>query len=110
MSHTVVLDHIFTVGLKDPATLVAKVAAIDVYEKPPPGHGVLDILGMTIVSDVTAVVVGSLRRTITLRTTAQGDSFYPTADAIKNATRNIFRDALSLRTPAVVTALEPVVS
>ncbi len=110
MSKTVVLDHVFDLGPQNPASYVAKVQAIDVYELPPPGQGILDILGMTIVSDVTAVFGGALKRTITLQTTAVGDQLYPTADAVKNATRNIFRDALGQRTPALVLALEPVVT
>lgn len=108
--HTVVLDYLFDLGVQNPVAYVAKVQAIDVYEKPPPGQGVLDILGMTIVSDVAAIIGIELHRTITLKTTAAGDQLYPTANAIKAATRGIFTGALALRTPAVVTAVEPVVT
>jgi hypothetical protein len=50
-----------------------------------------------------------LTRTIVLQTNAQGDLMYLDADAVKDATRNIFKGALSLRVPAQVAASEPTV-
>lgn len=108
---TVVLDHVFNTGIQNPTSLVSRVQAIDLYELPPPSQGLLALLGFSITSDVTAVVGGLLKRTITLQTTAFGDSIYGgSATKIKDATRNLFRNALGMRTPSIVTAAEPVVS
>lgn len=107
----VTLDYIIGVGLQNPANYVAVVAAINLYEPAPPGQGLLTYLGLTIVSDVTMIAAGALHRTITLTPNAQGLLMYGTDPTkIKDATRNLFREALDLKTPGTVTAAEPVVS
>jgi hypothetical protein len=109
--NTVVLVYNMSLGLQDPANYVTFVGALDLYRPAPPGQGILALLGMSIVSDVTAVFGSTLRRTITLQTTTFGDTLYGgDANQIKAATRNIFRAALGLLAPASVTASEPVVT
>lgn len=107
---TVTLVYALSVGFQLAANYVTSVDAIDLYELPAPDQGVLTLLGLDLVSDVTvAASVSALTRTIVLQTNAQGDGMYVDADAVKDATRNIFRGALSLRVPAQVVAAEPVV-
>lgn len=111
MSFTVTLLYTLDVGIQLAANYVARVEAIDVFDPAPPGQGILALLGMDLVSDTTvAAGTNTITRTIVLRTNAQGDQLYANADAVKAATRNIFRAALNLRTPALVTAAEPVVA
>jgi len=47
---------------------------------------------------------------VVLQTNAQGDELFPNADAIMDATRQLWRARLNLLVPAVVTAAEPVVT
>lgn len=103
---TVGLEYLFDLGLQNPSNYVARVSAINVFDGPT-GANILSILGMTVISDVTAVVGSTLKRIFLLSTTALGDQLYPNATALKNATRGIFRAALELRTSAGVTATEP---
>ena len=108
---TVTLAYAIRLGLAQASSLLARVQAIVL------NTGELDLLGMVIVSDVTVIVVDPqcgeppfLERTVVLQTNAQGDSLFPTADAIMDATRQLWRARLNLLVPAVVTAAEPVVT
>lgn len=102
---TVTLDHTIATGLLNPTNLVAQVQAIDL------NHGMLASMGFTVTSDVTSVILGVLHRKVVLATNAQGDAMYHgNATMLKDATRNIFKAALNLNTPAQVTAIEPVVT
>lgn len=101
----VVLDHVISTGLLDPASLITQVEGIDL------DHGMLASMGFTVSADVTSVIGGVLHRTVTLATNAQGDAMYHgDATMLKDATRNIFKGTLNLNTPGQVTASEPVVS
>lgn len=98
------LTYEIDVGVQVPSTMVSRVAAIDVDE------GTLGALGLTVASDSTVVDGARVKRTIVLETDAQGDSFWTSAEALKYATRNIFKQVFELRVPSLVTAAEPVVS
>jgi hypothetical protein len=108
---TVTLVYDIRVGLARASSLLAHASSIVL------NTGELDLLGMSIVSDDTVVVTDAecdetpfLRRTIVLATNAQGDQLFPSADAIQDATRVLWRARLNLLVPGVVTAAEPVVS
>jgi hypothetical protein len=108
---TATLVYSIDTGFQFAANYVAAVQAIDLFEPPPPAQGVLTLLGMDLVSDVTAQAgVNLVTRTIVLSTNAQGDGMYSDADAVKAATRNLFKAALNLRLPGRVAAAEPVVT
>ncbi|GMV18002.1 MAG: hypothetical protein AMXMBFR56_62260 [Polyangiaceae bacterium] len=107
---TVTLVYGISVGIQLAANYVTAVQNIDVFEPAPPGQGILAMLGMDLVSDTTvAAGLNAITRTIVLQTNAQGDALYADADAVKDATRNIFRSALSVKLPGQVVAAEPVV-
>lgn len=179
---TVTLVYAIGTGFQLAANYVALVQAIDLYEPPPPGQGILEMLGMDLVSDTTvAAGPNTVTRTVVLRTkqvafnyqaeqggpfvvgetltfttpagtarldtiidegetgkmvvsmltgsqpvdgstiaggtssataTVDGDvasTLYPNADAVKAATRNLFKSTLSVRVPGQVAAAEPVV-
>lgn len=107
---TVTLVYGISVGIQLAANYVTAVQNIDVFEPAPPGQGVLALLGMDLVSDTTvASGLHAITRTIVLQTNAQGDLLYANAEAVKNATRNLFGSALSVKLPGQVVAAEPVV-
>jgi hypothetical protein len=100
----VTLSYHVSVGLQLAANLLAKVQAIVL------NTGELDLLGMSIVSDVTAVEDCDIVRTVVLETNAQGDELFPSVDALQDATRQLWRSRLNLLVPGIVTADEPVVT
>lgn len=109
---TVTLTYAIRLGLARASSLLARVSDIVL------DTGETELLGMDVVSDTT-VVVGTapecaespfIERTVVLQTNAQGDALFPTADAIMDATRNLWRARLNLLVPGVVTAAEPVVT
>lgn len=111
MPATVTLDYDCDFGLvQNPVNFSARVVAVDVYDGSNPLTNILAILGMTVSSDTTSLVGTILRRRIVLATSALGDQLYPNAVALRDATRNLFRAALSMRLPCLVTAAEPVVT
>src|SRR3990167_123559 len=66
---TVTLVYAIGTGFQIAANYVVLVQGIDLYEPPPPGQGILALLGMDLISDVTvAASVNALTRTIVLRT------------------------------------------
>jgi hypothetical protein len=109
---TVTLDYFIRFGLAKASSLLSRVEAIVL------NTGELDLLGMSIVSDTTVVVSTApecaepafLQRTVVLETNAQGDALFPDADALQDATRQLWRSRLNLLVPGVVTADEPVVT
>ncbi len=101
---TVTLSYRVSVGLQSAANLLAKVDAIVL------NTGELDLLGMTIVSDESIVTDCFIERTVVLETNAQGDALFPTADALQDATRQLWRSRLNLLVPGIVAADEPVVT
>jgi len=108
---TVTLVYAIRLGLARASALLSRVSAIVL------DTGELELLGMTIMSDTTVVVVdpdcaepARLERTVVLSTTAQGDALFPSADAIQDATRQLWRSRLNILVPGIVTAAEPVVT
>lgn len=98
------LVYVIDVGSQDPNNLIAKVSNVEYND------GTVEALGFDFVGTVTNVVPpNKIRQEITIQTNAQGDSMWPTADEIKNATRNLFNQSYELGVPALVTAEEPVV-
>jgi len=101
------LVYIIDVGSQDPSNFLAKVSNVRYND------GTVEALGFDFVGDVTTVVTlpegDRIRHEITLETNAQGDTMWPTAEEIKNATRNIFNQSYELGVPALVAAEEPVV-
>lgn len=85
------------------ATATTKMAAPVVFE------GELAMLGMDLVSDVTVPGPTTVARTIVLETNLNGDTWFPTDAAKQYATRNLYRQALSLKLPGRINAAEPVV-
>lgn len=107
---TVTLVYAVAVGFQLATSYSTRLSSIDLFELPAPDQGVLTLLGLDLVSDTTAVAgVSALTRTVVLQTNAQGDQMYLNADAVKAATRNLFKSALSTRMPATVAAAEPTV-
>lgn len=107
---TATLVYAIGTGFQLAANYVTLVQSIDLYEPPPPGQGLLEMLGMDLISDITAAAgANTITRTVVLRTNTQGDGLYADADAVKDATRNLFTAALSTRVPGQVSAAEPVV-
>jgi hypothetical protein len=107
----VTLRYSVSLGLQAAANLLAKVQSVVL------NTGELDLLGMTVSSDVSAVVTDPdcdplpfIQRTVVLETNAQGDELFPTADALMDATRQLWRSRLNLLVPGIVTADEPVVT
>jgi hypothetical protein len=109
---TVTLTYAIRLGLARASALLARVQAIVL------DSGELSLIGASVVSDVTVVVTDApacsepafLQRTVVLETNAQGDALFPNADALADATRNLWRARLNLLVPGVVTAAEPVVT
>jgi hypothetical protein len=108
---TVTLVYAIRLGLARASSLLARVSDIVL------NTGELELLGMDVVSDTTAVVTDPdcaepafLQRTIVLETNAQGDALFPSADAIQDATRQLWRSRLNILVPGIVTAAEPVVT
>lgn len=111
MSFTATLVYVIDTGFQSAANYVVAVQSINLFEPPPPGQGLLTMLGMDLTSDVTVQSgPNSVTRTVVLTTNAQGDEMYADADAVKAATRNLFKAALNLRLPGRVAAAEPVVT
>jgi hypothetical protein len=101
---TVTLSYHVSLGLQLAANLLAKVQAIVL------NTGELDLLGMTVASDTSAVEDCDIVRTVVLETNAQGDELFPSDDALQDATRQLWRSRLNLLIPGIVTADEPVVT
>jgi hypothetical protein len=108
---TITLTYVIRVGLARAAALLSRVQSIVL------DMGELALLGMTVASDTTSVVTdpdcsepAHLERVVVLSTTAQGDALFPNADALGDATRQLWRARLNLLVPGVVTAAEPVVT
>ncbi len=102
---TITLAYDCSVGIQDPAAMVAKIAAVNLYN-----NGELEFLPFTVFSDVTAVVGAIVRRTIVFTVTAQGEIEYPTDLDKEYATRGLFTQALALNALVSVVAADPVVT
>lgn len=79
-------------------------------ENAPIFQGELAMLGMTVATDSTAIAASKVTRSIVLQTTTLGDSLFPTAQKLKDATRGLYKLALSGYVPASVKADEPLVA
>jgi len=90
--------------------LVPLAAFVTLFGAVPFDQGELDILGMSISTDVTVAGTNEAVRTIALTVLPFGESLYPTPDDKKSATRGIYCQTLSARTPALIAADEPVVT
>lgn len=101
----ITLNYDVQTGLKRASQMIAEVAALDV------DRGELDLLQMTVVGDITSEIGSNLlRRSITLETSAAADQSFPTDEAKASATAQLFKGALELLTPGLVTAHAPLVS
>lgn len=98
------LQYDCEVGLQDPAVMVAKVAAVNLYN-----NGELDFLPFTLATDTTVVNGTEVRRTVVFDVTADGEIQYPTDVDKQYVTRGLFSGALSLNAIVQVAALDPVV-
>lgn len=104
---TITLVYDCSVGIQDPVDMVAKIAAVNLYN-----NGTLDFLPFTVgVGDDTTAVVGSIvRRTIVFTVTAEGELQYPTEEDKEAATRQLFTTALAAGAIVSVVAADPVVA
>jgi len=83
--------------------MAAKVAAVQLFE------GELDLLGYNVVSDVTLLEGSDVVRRITLETTPESDSRFPSSASQVYSTRNLYTLALANKTPARFQADSPVI-
>lgn len=102
---TVTLEYDVSVGRQNLGAMVAKVNAVPLLV-----DGTLDILGMTKLSDVSAVSGSLVRRTIALFVLPSGQERFPTNEAKIYATKNLCRSELALKLASFVTAAEPVIT
>lgn len=109
MSSQVVLVYDCEVGVQPNDASSAAFAKVRDLELDPEG-ATAELLGLTLDTDVTALVASKIRRTLTYAVTATGNANFPSEDALKSATRGLFTSVLELNVPARVTAFEPVVS
>lgn len=72
--------------------------------------GELDLLGMSVASDVTVQGVDSATRTIVLNVLATGEQQFPTVDEKRSATVGLYSGTLSALIPGCVASALPVVS
>lgn len=104
MPKNITLAYEVSIGLQNPASMVARIAAIEVSQE-------LEFLQMTKVSDNTvAGSPGSVTRTIDLETTTEAEEMFPTDAELIAATRELLSGVINLQFPGKVTAAEPVVS
>lgn len=87
----------------NPADMVAKVAAVPLFE------GELDMLGYEVAADLTLLVGTDVVRQVYLQTTEQSDTRFPTPQAQKFSTANLYTMALASKTPARFNADPPVI-
>lgn len=104
MATTVTLAYDVDPGPIPPATFAAQVLSIVLDQ------GEQSFLGLTPNSDTVAVVGALVRRTVVLNVGAQANLNFPSSDALKAATRNLYTERLSMMLPSVVTAIDPVVA
>lgn len=103
---TITLDYFVEPGLMPLAAAgVAKVQNALMNQS-----GELDLLGMSISSDVASVVGTQIRRRVVLATNADGDARFPTSQDLIDATTNLWTSTLSKSIPGVVSAAAPVVT
>lgn len=103
---TITLDYLVEPGLMGlGASAVTKVQNAAMI-----ASGELDILGMSVSSDVASVVGSQIRRRVVLATNALGDELYPTPQALIDATTNFWTKSLSSSIPATVSAATPVIT
>jgi hypothetical protein len=100
----VTLEYTAPAGVQAASSIAAKLGAVPIY------RGELDMLGLVRVSDESEVVAGEAVRTIVLETTSDGDTLWPTDEALANATRNLYTQSLAYGLPGRVSAAEPVVA
>ena len=101
----ITLDYRVEAGALPDSALAVKVAAVKLF------MGELEMLGMTVFSDATVVESpGIVKRTIVLATTSQGEERFPSVEAKKAATRNLYGLTLGAKTPGAFSAAEPVVT
>lgn len=101
---TVTLEYSISAGVHPLPSLVTKVAGVQLF------RGELDLIGMFVQSDDTAIDGSEVKRTIVLETTAAGDENFPTEASLAYATKKLYAQSLALCTPAKVLASEPVVA
>lgn len=106
MSFQAVLQYDLSSGYQPNVNTRLRVAAIDLNEAL-----TARALGFTVTNDLTiSTGATTIRRTLTLLTTPIGDTMYRTEDDVKKVTTKLFKNALALLVPSVVTASEPVVT
>lgn len=103
MSKTITLAYEVSVGLQNPASMISRVAAIEVSQE-------LEFLNMNKVTDDTVAGTGKVTRTIGLETTDEAEAMFPTDAELIAATRELLSGVINLQFPGKVTAAEPVVS
>lgn len=102
---TVTLRYDVNVGRQNLGLMVAKVAAVPLL-----ADGTLDILGMSVTSDVSAVSGSVVRRTIALFVQTAGLARFPTDASKIYATKKLCKSELALKLAASVQAATPVVT
>lgn len=100
---TITLVYKIDVGNQDPANLLARLEAIDVDAN-------FEMLQMTKTSDVSAIALPGLTRTIELQTNATSDQMFPTDALKRSATKGLLTNVFAIQMPAQVSADEPVVT
>lgn len=101
---TVTLNYAIAAGVHPLPSLVTKVQGVNLF------RGELDMLGMTVSSDDTAISGSEVVRTIVLATTPEGDVNFPSIEALTYATKKLYAQSLALGVPATVVAADPVVA
>ena len=101
----ITLTYNCKIGLQPPAAMAVKVGAVDLFSTES-----LDLLGMSVAADNTVVVGPEVSREIVLDVLPEGEFLFPTDEAKKVATQNLFNAAIAAGALVDVTALDPVVT
>lgn len=84
-------------------------ALTQALDAPVVAEGELELLGMSVDSDVSLIFDGRPRRIITLLVGANGELNFPTDDEKRYATRNLYKQALATKALLRMSAEEPAV-
>jgi hypothetical protein len=101
LAATVTLVYNCSLGIQIPSTTA--VAAVDITQE-------LPALGMTVNSDVTALVGSTVQRTIVLNVGTFGNRWFPSNDLLIAATQDLYSQKIGLQVPCYVQANTPVVA